>query len=85
VIASLGISLPCLAIPADLRMACTLAYRRWPPLLTVRYSTRTARRWLSRIGACLLTVRPLGCFAARARIQIICSRGCAGLPQDATG
>jgi hypothetical protein len=81
----LGNLLPCLVIPADLRMACTLAYRRWP-LLTVRYSTRTARRWLSRIGACLLTVRPLGRFAARgARIKIICWRGCAGLPQDATG
>jgi hypothetical protein len=44
-IVSLGISLPCLVIPADLLMACTLAYRR-RLLLTVRYSTRTARRWL---------------------------------------
>ena len=42
-IVSLGISLPCLVIPADLLMACALAYRRWP-LVTVRYSTRTARR-----------------------------------------
>ena len=35
---SLGISLPCLVILADLRMACTEAYRSGP-LLTARYST----------------------------------------------
>lgn len=28
------------------RMACTVVYRDWP-LLTSRYSTRTARRWVS--------------------------------------
>jgi hypothetical protein len=35
---SLGVSLPCQVMPADLLIACTLAYRSWP-LLTVRYST----------------------------------------------
>lgn len=43
---SLGISLPCQVMHADLRMACTAMYRSCP-LLTARYSTWAARPWLS--------------------------------------